>query len=84
MGTILQEFRKGNRILIKYKIELSGSGHFCEINCEQFRKCLCFVSRIFLLNMLDLNREKTKNTILSEKIFGKFVFHENKKMDRLK
>ena len=28
--------------------------------------------------MLNSNRKKRKNTILSEKILGKFVFHETK------
>ena len=77
-NTIFQEFRHGNTIFIKQKWK-EKKWLFCVINCESFYKCGCFVSGILLLNMLNSNRKRRKNTILCENILGKFIFHETKK-----
>ena len=76
--TILQNFWKGNRNLIKQN-STEGKWAFFEINCKPFRKRECFLSGILLLNMLNLNRKKWTIRILSENILGNFVLHETKK-----
>ena len=78
MNTIFQEFWHGNIIFIKQKWK-EQKWSFCVINCEPFYQCGCFVSAILLLNMLNSNRKRRKNTILCENILGKFIFHETKK-----
>ena len=62
-NTFFQEFRHGNVVFIKQKWK-DGKWSFCVINCEPFYKCGCFVSGILLLNMLNSNRKRRKNTIL--------------------
>ena len=79
-NTFFQEFRHGNIVFIKQKWK-DGKWSFCVINSEPFYKCGCFVSGILLLNMLNSNRKRRKNTILCENILGKFIFHETKKLD---
>ena len=77
-NTIFQEFRHGNTIFIKQKWK-EKKGLFCVINCESFYKCGCFVSGILLLNMLNSNRKRRKNTILCQNSLGKITSHEAKK-----
>ena len=76
-NTIFQEFRHANTIFIKQKWK-EQKWSFCVINCQPFYQCGRFVSGILLLNMLNSNRERRKNTILCENILGKFISMKQK------